>query len=447
MEKKTFRNEQSRKWSMEQEKVASMKRRSEQHDYTDRGIYMITLAIEGRRPLLGTLTGKADATEGPMRPAVVLSPLGERVRECWESIPLYYPEVEAMKLCVMPDHIHGVLFVHERMDCHLGAVIKGFKAGTHRAARELGLMAMPAGVTATMSQCTETTAAPPVRPAPPPPVKPAAPPTVKPAPPPPFRPAPPPPVASVPYTATTLQSPLQSPPQSSPQSPPQPRGRLQQPGALWERGYNDRLLLHKGQLGRMLAYLDDNPRRLLLKRDHPGMFHPTDGIVVAGRTMSAMGNLALLDAPTKLQLQCSRHLYPNEIEQLGQFFLQAGRQGAVIVSPSISPGERLITTACLEQKIPLIVLLLKGFPPFFKPEPRYLIACAEGRLLLLAPYPWQNEKIDNMRSRCLELNALAATICERHQDTRLQPRRTQTHGKDTPYALAHKEIADVAQFL
>ena len=163
--------------------------------------------------------------------------------------------------------------------------------------------------------------------------------------------------------------------------------------------------------------------------------------------MSAMGNLALLDAPTKLQLQCSRHLYPNEIEQLGQLFLQAGRQGAVIVSPSISPGERLITTACLEQKIPLIVLLLKGIPPFFKPEPRYLIACAEGRLLLLAPYPWQNEKIENMRARCLELNALAATICERRQDTRLQPQRTRTHGKDTPYALAHKEIADVAQFL
>lgn len=215
MEKKTFRNEQSRKWSMEQEKVASMKRRSEQHDYTDRGIYMITLAIEGRRPLLGTLTGKADATEGPMRPAVVLSPLGERVRECWMSIPLYYPEVEAMKLCVMPDHIHGVLFVHERMGCHLGAVIKGFKAGTHRAARELGLMAMPAGVTATMSQCTETTAAPPVKPAPPPP----------------FRPAPPPPAASVPYTATPLQS-KPPPPQSKGitpcNHPPWPHSRSQE---------------------------------------------------------------------------------------------------------------------------------------------------------------------------------------------------------------------------
>lgn len=343
---------------MKQQKVASMKRRSEHNDYADRGIYMITIVTEGRRPLLGTLTGKADATEGPERPAVVLSALGEKVRACWMSIPQYYPKVEVMKLCIMPDHIHGVLFVHERMDCHLGAVIKGFKAGTHKAARALGVI-KTAQKTATMSQCTETG------------------------------------TKAAPYTATPLQA----------------TPRLQQPGALWERGYHDRLLRHAGQLNRMLAYLDDNPRRLLLKRDYPGMFKPVDNVIVAGRTMTAMGNLSLLASPVKLQVQCSRHLYPNEIEQRKLYFLAAGQKGAVIVSPSISPGEQIITTACMEQNIPLIVLLLKGFPPFFKPKPRYLIACAEGRLLLLAPYPWQNEKLENIRARCLEMNTLAAQIC------------------------------------
>ena len=33
-------------------KKPSMKRRCSQNDYLDRGIYMITIAIEGRRPLL-----------------------------------------------------------------------------------------------------------------------------------------------------------------------------------------------------------------------------------------------------------------------------------------------------------------------------------------------------------------------------------------------------------
>ena len=359
MSKKIFRNEQSRAWSMTQEKVASMKRRCEYNDYTDRGIYMITIAIEGRKPLLGVLTGRAEVTDGPEQPNVVLSPLGEKVKECWMDIPKYHPEIEIMKLCVMPDHIHGVIFVHERMACHLGMVIKGFKTGTHKAARELGVIK-----TATMSQCTETRKE--------------------------GREG-----ASVSYTATML--PLSS---CSPQKQ----------STLWERGYHDRLLRHEGQLSRMFAYLDDNPRRLLLKRDHSIFFKPLGKVNVAGISMDAMGNLDLLSAPVKLQVQCSRHLYPNEIEQKKQYILEAGKEGAVMVSPCISPGERQITTACLEHKIPLIVLLLKGFPPFFKPSPRYLIACAEGRLLLLSPFPWQNERLENMRARCLELNEIAASI-------------------------------------
>jgi hypothetical protein len=91
--------------------------------------------------------------------------------------------------------------------------------------------------------------------------------------------------------------------------------------------------------------------------------------------------------------------------------VKAAQQGAVIVSPCISSGEKQIATAILETRHPLIILLLKGFPPFFKPHPRYLMACAEGRLLMLSPYPWQNEKIENMRQRCLQLNELAAEIC------------------------------------
>lgn len=87
-------------------------------------------------------------------------------------------------------------------------------------------------------------------------------------------------------------------------------------------------------------------------------------------------------------------------------------QISLIVSPCISPGEKQIATAVLEAQLPLIVLLLKGFPPFFKPQPRYLMACAEGRLLMLSPYPWQNEKIENMRQRCLHLNDIAAEICK-----------------------------------
>ena len=378
-------------WSKKQEKKPSMKRRCDEHDYTRRGIYMITMATEGRLPLFGTLKGDPLATTGNDKPHIVLSPLGERVKACWLDIPAHYPEVSVIKLCIMPDHIHGVLFVKESMPHHLGTIINGFKSGTRKAARELGVITATATATATATMSPSTQPAPTVR-----------------------------------YTEASPQSPLPLPQPLLPQSPlpqshlplpqsllpqsatPQPQPAL---GTLWEQGYNDRILLQEGQLQRMLDYLDDNPRRLLLKQAHPQYFKPLGKLTIAGLDMEAMGNTALLDRPVKLQVQCSRHLYPNEIEQRKQHFLNAAQQGAVIVSPCISPGEKQIATAILQAQLPLIVLLLKGFPPFFKPQPHYLAACAEGRLLMLSPFPWQNEKIENMRQRCLQLNDLAAQIC------------------------------------
>ena len=342
-------------WSKKQEKKPSMKRRCEEHDYTQRGIYMITMATEGRLPLFGTLKGDPLVTNGNDKPQIVLSPLGEQVKACWFDIHSHYPKVSVIKLCIMPDHIHGVLFVKEDMPYHLGTIINGFKSGTRKAARELGV------ITTTLSPSPQLS------------------PTVQ-------------------YTEALPQSTLS-----------QPHHAL---GVLWEPGYNDRILLQEGQLQRMLNYLDDNPRRLLLKQAHSQYFKPLGKLTIAGIDMEAMGNTALLGKPIKLQVQCSRHLYPNEIEERKQHFLTAAQQGAVIVSPCISPGEKQIATAVLEAQLPLIVLLLKGFPPFFKPQPRYLMACAEGRLLMLSPYPWQNEKIENMRQRCLHLNDIAAEICK-----------------------------------
>lgn len=370
MEKKESNH---KKWAGD--KKPSMKRRSEEKDYLDRGIYLITMATEGRLPLLGTLAGNADIKEGPDKPHVILSPLGEKVKAEWFGIPRYYPQIEVIRLCVMPDHIHGILFVHEKIERHLGHVINGFKSGTRKAARELGITERKAEVK------TETEAEP---------------------------------------QHTELSSTATAPAPAAPKVPyAEPPAQLSKPskhptrGTLWEPGYNDRLLLHKGQLQRMLAYLDDNPRRLLLKRQHPEYFTQLAPIPVLDNiNMPAMGNRYLLERPLKLQVQCSRHLYPWEIDQRKQAFLEAGRQGAVIVSPCISPGEQQIATACLEEGIPLIVLLLKGFPPYFKPHPRYLQACAEGRLLMLAPYPFHNEKLTDMRARCLALNDLAARICQ-----------------------------------
>ena len=58
------------------EKKPSMHRRSDDHDYHGRCFYMVTMAVEGRLPLLGWLVGNADESEGsPDAPRVELSPL------------------------------------------------------------------------------------------------------------------------------------------------------------------------------------------------------------------------------------------------------------------------------------------------------------------------------------------------------------------------------------
>ena len=46
------------------EKKPSMLRRRIGHDYESRQIYLITMTVEGRRPLLGRLVGDAEAEKG-----------------------------------------------------------------------------------------------------------------------------------------------------------------------------------------------------------------------------------------------------------------------------------------------------------------------------------------------------------------------------------------------
>ena len=59
----------------------NMKRRTPYHNYRDKGTYMLTLVVEGRKPLFGTLEGDGLATPGSANePRIVLSPLGRALR-------------------------------------------------------------------------------------------------------------------------------------------------------------------------------------------------------------------------------------------------------------------------------------------------------------------------------------------------------------------------------
>ena len=182
-------------------------------------------------------------------------------------------------------------------------------------------------------------------------------------------------------------------------------------GLLFARGYNDKLLLREGQLNTWLRYLADNPRRLLMKRERPDLFRVQRGLTVGSQQFSAIGNRFLLQRPVRLQVQCSRRLTEAEIQQQVAYFLSAAAQGAVLVSPSISSGEKAVMRATFEHGFPLIYLQENGFTDLAKPGGQRMEACARGQLLILAPWEHHNERIAISRSQCLSLNDMARMIC------------------------------------
>lgn len=163
----------------------------------------------------------------------------------------------------------------------------------------------------------------------------------------------------------------------------------------------------------MMRYVRDNPLRLWVKQQQPERFHVISGIEVDGHPVSVMGNLFLLDAPEFVFVQCSRRLTTDEIQRQCAQALCCGGRGAVLISACISPGEKFIMQAAFEMGYPVILLLENGFAPRQKPAGRQFQACAEGRLLLVAPWPHHNDRRPITRTQCLALNALAQAISQR----------------------------------
>jgi hypothetical protein len=98
------------------------------HDYKGVGFYMLTLTVAGRRPLFGQVVAPG---------AMVLSSAGHQVLEAWRAMPSFTPQLETSTLCVMPDHLHGILCVRESLARPLGAVVRGFKSGVTAALRKV----------------------------------------------------------------------------------------------------------------------------------------------------------------------------------------------------------------------------------------------------------------------------------------------------------------------
>jgi hypothetical protein len=428
------------------EKKASMKRRDSHHDYRERRMYMITLEVEGRRPLFGRVVGNAYAEQGSRdEPRIELTELGKAVQSEWMSIHGFYPQIEVMAVQMMPDHMHGILFVTDTLPVHLGQVISGFKAGCRKAQRALiaaeeertarKAAGQAAGEKAAERRAerggegaAERAAAEPLvtektgqRKAEPllaeearqekaegkTAGKAAAEPLLtekarqgkaEPL------------LAEKAKEGKELEGrePLVSQYATALPLPEEAGANC----ALFAKGYNDLILRSFDELPVWQNYLHDNPRRLLLKRARPEWLRPFFGLQIGSHTYNGIGNRLLLTASKRKTVLVSRRLTDSMIEEETARYLELAKQGTVLVSAAISPGEKRVMRAVFDAGYPTIVIMQNGFTPLSKPHGRQFDACASGALLMLSPWEHHNEKQKITAVQCRQMNLMALEICE-----------------------------------
>ena len=158
-------------------------------------------------------------------------------------------------------------------------------------------------------------------------------------------------------------------------------------------------------------YLRDNPRRLMMKRARPDWLRPFFGLRIGSHSYSGIGNRSLLAAPKRIAVRVSRRRNDSEIAEETARYLDDARQGAVLVSPAISPGEKRVMRAAFDAGLPIIVIMENGFTPMSKPYGEQFDACAKGLLLMLSPWEHHNERKKITAEQCQQMNLMALEIC------------------------------------
>ena len=76
--------------------------RAQWHNYNG-GAYFITICAKNHRHYFGEIIGEE------MR----LSAIGKMTNQYWQEIPIYFNQIELGPCIVMPNHIHGIIFIND----------------------------------------------------------------------------------------------------------------------------------------------------------------------------------------------------------------------------------------------------------------------------------------------------------------------------------------------
>ena len=321
------------------------------------GVYHITLTVPSREPLLGTLVMPEN---DPSQARIVRTALGNAVVDELYVMCRHYPAVRILQFCLMPDHLHAVIHVTQVMETSIRCVIRGYWQGVKKHGRAFSSsITVTSSIPVTSSITTELN------------------------------------------SATTNE------------------GNMSYPFPVFTERPFIRPLSRRGQLQTMIRYVQMNPQRLATKRLKPGYFRVQKDIEIGGRKYDGVGNVALLMEKhfdvvhvRSLMVKAAEHGDNQALRDYMNSRVLLARKGVVMISPFISKQEKMVMQVLLKEQKPFVMLADNGFRDYFKPADYLFDACAEGRLLILSPWPYDGTKRHISRADCIALNAMAEDICQ-----------------------------------
>lgn len=309
-------------------------RRSFSHDYCSPSYYMITATAFPGMPPLSIISDVP--IEKLKKDNMIIpdhTPLGEAIRKEFTNLPKFHPEFRILRFVIMPDHIHVIIHVKERLKRKLGQELAGFLGACSRHLQQI-----------TGSAELKTL----------------------------FKP------------------------------------------------FHDRIICNINQLDKAIKYVEDNPRRYIIKRKNPDLFKRYLHLQIAGHEYAAYGNIFLLKGIYLLPVRIHRRWSEKEFNEYKENCLMEIEKGAIPISPAIHKAETEIMNKAIELGGNVIQLTDQGFEERFKPKGRKFELCAEGHLLLLAPWPENvGRKSTAGYTEFHLMNDLAATIASLPAATRL----------------------------
>lgn len=310
----------------------------------DVGIYHVTLVVPSREPLLGELVIPGN---DPKQAYVERSDLGKEIIHSLAQISVRHPETRLLQYCLMPDHLHAVIYVTQQMSSSIRSIMRGFWQGVKKSGREYVLSIDPNNIRNNKQNF---------------------------------------------YTDV------------SPIFTEQPFIR-----PLSHRGQLDAMMQYVRLNPQRLATKRLMPGFFRVQHDVNIAGRSYDAI--GNIKLLQAEQYKPVHVRSIWVEDAERHGDDTKLRDYKNGCIRTARQGVVMVSPFISPHEKAVLDYLLKEQQQIIYIDDNGFGEYYKPASALFDAVADGRMLILSPWQCDPEKKHVTRAECIAMNQMAEEIC------------------------------------